>query len=333
MGTEHNFYKKGANEVMIIKSNTLVEAGYDLTEAEQDLMTLAVNKLHHLKSGSRRVMISAQEFAAANRVNEVYAYRALKDTAKILGDRKLRFTLYIDKNIQAEHDTDKLTVIKPNHDNYTTLRSEYSWLQGVMYQDQQGFIILDFSDPLKFLIENTSKSYTRYDFIKTVEFTGSSSKRLYELISKWKDIGKVPPMTVEAWKDIFGVSDKYPKIAEFRRRVLDPAIEQINKQGDYHLTLESQRTGRSISHLELIIKQKRKTNKEEKADSKCIKLLTTSQAQTFAKKLANDSGFGSNFARIGESSNDFLSRLIDELQRDKNRVSDYMPYLIKLGFK
>lgn len=249
MGNEHNFYKKGANEVMIIKSNTLVEAGYDLTEAEQDLMTLAVNKLHRLKSGSRRVMISAQEFAAANRVNEVYAYRALKDTAKILGDRKLRFTLYIDKNIQAEHDTDKLTVIKPNHDNYTTLRSEYSWLQGVMYQDQQGFIILDFSDPLKFLIENTSKSYTRYDFIKTVEFTGSSSKRLYELISKWKDIGKIPPMTVEAWKDIFGVSDKYPKIAEFRRRVLDPAIEQINKQGDYHLTLESQRTGRSISHL------------------------------------------------------------------------------------
>ena len=108
---------------MIIKSNTLVEAGYDLTQAEQDLMTLAVNKLHRLKSGSRRVMISAQEFAAANRVNEVYAYRALKDTAKILGDRKLRFTLYIDKNIQAEHDTDKLTVIKPNHDNYTTLRS------------------------------------------------------------------------------------------------------------------------------------------------------------------------------------------------------------------
>ena len=70
MGTEQNFYRKGADRIMIIKSNTLVEAGYDLTEAEQDLMTLAVNKLHRLQSGSRRVMISAQEFAAANRVNE-----------------------------------------------------------------------------------------------------------------------------------------------------------------------------------------------------------------------------------------------------------------------
>ena len=57
MGTEQNFYQKGADSVMIIKSNTLVEAGYDLTEAEQDLMTLAVNKLHRLQSIFRRIGI------------------------------------------------------------------------------------------------------------------------------------------------------------------------------------------------------------------------------------------------------------------------------------
>lgn len=150
--TMQNFYKQGADKVMIIKPNTLVEAGFDLTEAEHDLITLAVNKLHRLQSGGRRVLISAKEFANANRVNEIYAYRALKDTAKILGDRKLKFTLYLDKTIQATNEADKLTVIKPNHNNFTTLRSEYNWLQGVSYQDDQGFIILDFSDcnsPLK----------------------------------------------------------------------------------------------------------------------------------------------------------------------------------------
>lgn len=96
-----DFYRKGADTVMIIKSNTLVEAGFDLTEVEHDLMTLAINKLHRLQSGSRRVMISATEFAVANRVNEVYAYRALKDATKVLGDRKLKFTLYLDNTIQA----------------------------------------------------------------------------------------------------------------------------------------------------------------------------------------------------------------------------------------
>ena len=112
-----SFYNQGADKVMIIKPNTLIEAGFDLTEAEHDLITLAVNKLHRLQSGGRRVLISAKEFANANRVNEIYAYRALKDTAKILGDRKLKFTLYLDKTIQATNEADKLTVIKPNHNN------------------------------------------------------------------------------------------------------------------------------------------------------------------------------------------------------------------------
>lgn len=335
--TMQSFYKQGADKVMIIKPNTLVEAGFDLTEAEHDLMTLAINKLHRLQSGGKRVLISAKEFAAANRVNEIYAYRALKDTAKILGDRKLKFTLYLDKTIQAENDADKLTVLKPHHNNFTMLRSEYHWLQGVSYQDEQGFIILDFSDPLTFLIDNTSKAYTRYDFIKTVEFKGCSSKRLYELINKWKDTGGVPEMTVEAWKEFFGVADKYPKIAEFKRRILDPAINQINKQGDFKLTLNASKFGRTITHFSIVIKTIKKPDQQveqkTESDKKWAKLLTASQANIFAKKLANDSNFGSNNARIGESSDSFIARLTEELQRDLSKVSDYMPYLTKLGFK
>lgn len=335
--TMQNFYQFGTDKIMIIKPNTLVEAGFDLTEAEHDLMTLAINKLHRLKSGGRRVLISAKEFAAANQVNEVYAYRALKDTAKILGDRKLKFTLYLDKTIQAENDADKLTVLKPHHNNFTMLRSEYHWLQGVSYQDEQGFIILDFSDPLTFLIDNTSKAYTRYDFIKTIEFTGCSSKRLYELINKWKDLGEVPEMSVEVWKEFFGVSDKYAKIAEFRRRILDPAINQINKQGDFNLTLKPSKFGRTITHFAIAIKTIKKADKPTADDSesikKSVKLLTPNQATFFAKKLATDSNFGSQYARVGEITENFTARLKDELKKDGAKVAKYLPYLTKLGFK
>ena len=335
--TMQSFYRQGTDNIMIIKPNTLIEAGFDLTEAEHDLMTLAVNKLHRLQFGGRRVLISAKEFAAANRVNETYAYRALKDTAKVLGDRKLKFTLYLDKTIQATNEADKLTVIKPSHHNFTTLRSEYHWLQGVSYQDEQGFIILDFSDPLTFLIDNTSKAYTRYDFIKTVGFTGCSSKRLYELINKWKGMGEIPEMTIEAWKEFFGVSDKYPKIAEFKRRILDPAINQINKQGDFKLTLKASKFGRTITHFSITIKTIKSPDKQAeqntKPDKKLVKLLTANQANVFAKKLANDGNFGSKYARVGESPNSFINRLNDELQRDLLKVDEYLPYLEKLGFK
>ena len=257
---ESNFYCKGSDKIMITKSNTLVEAGYDLTMAEHDLMTLAINKIHKQQTGGKQVMITAKEFAAANQVSEIYAYKTLKDTAQTLGEKKLKFTLYRDLSIISDKEDDKLSVLKPPHNNFNTLRAEYNWLQGISYQDQQGYLLLHFSDPLAFLIEHTGKAYTKYDYVKTVAFTGASSKRIYELITKWQKLGSTPEMSVFEWKDLFGVADKYPKVAEFRRRILDPAIEQINQQGDFKLEIVPIKAGRNITHFRIDIKVKRKSD-------------------------------------------------------------------------
>ena len=67
-------------KIMITKSNTLIEAGFDLTVAEHDLMTLAINKLHKQETGGKEVFITAQEFAVANGVTDSHAYQVLKNT-------------------------------------------------------------------------------------------------------------------------------------------------------------------------------------------------------------------------------------------------------------
>ena len=40
---------------------------------------------------------------------------------------------------------------------------------------------------------------------------------------------------------IFGVADKYPRTAEFKRRVLDPAIAEVNAQGDFRISLKQEK--------------------------------------------------------------------------------------------
>ena len=107
-------------------------------------------------------------------------------------------------------------VVKPEHGEYEIVRSEFHWLQGVGYQDQNGFIYLMFSDPLSFLIERTGEAYTKFDYVKTIDFRGYSTKRIYELVCKWKDLGAIPFMVIDEWKELFGVSGKYPNVAEFK---------------------------------------------------------------------------------------------------------------------
>ncbi|MFW1759875.1 RepB family plasmid replication initiator protein, partial [Acinetobacter guillouiae] len=46
------FYTEKTKDISISKSNTLIEAGFDLTLAEHDLMTLAINKLHKQATGN-----------------------------------------------------------------------------------------------------------------------------------------------------------------------------------------------------------------------------------------------------------------------------------------
>ena len=90
------FYTEKTKDIPISKSNTLIEAGFDLTLAEHDLMTLAINKLHKQGTGNREVFITAQEFAVANKISESHAYQQLKNTADKLMERHLKFPLYID---------------------------------------------------------------------------------------------------------------------------------------------------------------------------------------------------------------------------------------------
>lgn len=150
--TGHNSFYRQNDSIMITKSNTLVEACYDLSVAEHDLITLAVNKMHKQPTGTKQVTISDKEFALANKVVDNYAYKTLKDTAKTLGERKLKFPLYVDNNIQAEDISQKLCVLKRNHKNFKVLKAEYNWLQGISYQDKKSYILLHFSDLLAFCL-------------------------------------------------------------------------------------------------------------------------------------------------------------------------------------
>ena len=267
-----NFYVEG-KEIVISKSNALIEGAYDLSPAEHDLLTLAVNKLHNQGTGGKQVFISAQEFSTANKINSNYSYEVLKETAQRLYDRKLSCTIYLDELKQMAGEEDIYTIARPKNSHKPT-KLNFRWLQAVSYQEQSGFIYLMFSDPLAYLISKTGEAYTKYDYAKTIDLNGFHTKRLYELVNKWKGAsptnGKQHPqivMALDEWKEFFGCADKYPQTAEFKRRVLLPSIKQINEQKDFILTLEQEKVGRIITHFVISIKDNQKPKKKEFKDS------------------------------------------------------------------
>ena len=332
------FYTETTKDISISKSNTLIEAGFDLTLAEHDLMTLAINKLHKQATGNHEVFITAQEFAVANKISESHAYQQLKATADKLMERHLKFPLYIDLDKKQNKEPNAVCVVPPKHGRYETVPTKHNWLQSVGYMESNGFIYLLFTDPIRFLIDKTGDAYTTYNFTNTIEMTTFGGKRLYEMVCKWKDLGKTKMMYIDEWKDFFGVSSKYEKVFEFKRWVLLPAIAEVNSQGDFRISLKQEKVGRSITHFQILIKKLKTEKTKEKTNpsrdpntADLFTKMTDAQRHLFAKKMSEMPEM-SSYSQGTESYQQFAVRIAEMLLQPE-KFREFYPLLTKLGYK
>ena len=332
------FYTETTKDISISKSNTLIEAGFDLTLAEHDLMTLAINKLHKQATGNHEVFITAQEFAVANKISESHAYQQLKATADKLMERHLKFPLYIDLDKKQNKEPNAVCVVPPKHGRYETVPTKHNWLQSVGYMESNGFIYLLFTDPIRFLIDKTGDAYTTYNFTNTIEMTTFGGKRLYEMVCKWKDLGKTKLMYIDEWKEFFGVVDKYPRTAEFKRWVLLPAIAEVNSQGDFRISLKQEKVGRSITHFQILIKKLKTEKTKEKTNpsrdpntADLFTKMTDAQRHLFAKKMSEMPEM-SSYSQGTESYQQFAIRIAEMLLQPE-KFREFYPLLTKLGYK
>lgn len=308
------FDDKIGKDLKVIKHNTLVEAQYNLSPVPHNLMTLAVVKVRngemnlpeHDRSGE--VIISADEYAKIHGIDIKTAYKDLKHAVLELENSSIRCDAYYDFNanqgltpdqridIAMNSDRYHSNVIigtKPKHGNYVKMKLHIKLVDRVGYSEQGAFVYFRFSDDVMYLIENSSLDYTSYPYANTVDMNITPTKRLYELVCKWAKLGECKK-SVDDWRHFFGLSNKYEKIAEFKRWVITPAITGVNKQGDFKLTLEQQKLGKTITHLIIKIKDKRPKENTDK-DPNTIDIfdnLTDKEREIVANKNAYADSIG-----------------------------------------
>ena len=85
---------------------------------------------------------------------------------------------------------------------------------------------------------------------------------MYELAEDYLN-AQIPKMSMKDFRLLMGIEDgKYSKFSMFQRRVIDVAIDEINKSEyiNFTLTFELIKTGRKITHIKFIVHKKENTD-------------------------------------------------------------------------
>jgi len=225
---------------LVVKSNRLIEACYRLGLVEQRLVLLSIVLARETGRGLNAVdfvSITAKDYAEhfnEDDLNNVYAQ--LKASAKTLYERD--FTLY-----DTDNKTGKPEVITSR------------WLSARSYVDGAGTIKLQFAPLIVPYITRLEAEFTKYDLKKIAHMSSAYAIRLYELLIQWGSVVK-REVELEWLKKVLMVEREYDRLDNFKKRVLDVALSQINEFSDLTASYTQRTTGRVVTHLIFIFSKK-----------------------------------------------------------------------------
>ncbi len=306
---------------LVVKTNQLNSAVQNLSLAEIRIVQLAIVDARETGKGldtKTPLRIDAIRYAEAFETTRQNAYILMKQSEDTLFNRRFSFTDKEGKVIKSR------------------------WLQDVRYLDDEGAIEVCFTRLVVEAItrlDGAEQFFTQYLLNQTANLNSVYSVRLYELLAQWKAAGKTPLFELELFRGQMGLDDdEYKAMNDFKKRVLDLAVNEINEKTDLTVSYTQEKKGRLIVGFKFTVKQKAKPKDKDKdkteRDQNTIDLfskMTDKQIATFSKKLAELPALGSN-APIGASAEQYADIIAKDLANPL-KWEFYKPFLLQVGFK
>jgi hypothetical protein len=122
------------------------------------------------------------------------------------------------------------------------------WVSAASYIDGAGTIRLRFAPDMVPFITRLEAQFTRYKLEKVAHMSSAYAIRLYELLTQWGSVGR-REIELEWLKQALMVDQDYKALCDFKKRVIDVALAQINEHSDLTASYAQRKTGRNVTHL------------------------------------------------------------------------------------
>lgn len=222
------------DDALVVRHNKLIEARYKTTLQQQRIMLWLIS-----------------EIRPEDRDFQVYRV-TIKELAKYIG---------VDSNKNVYREIAEATGGMIGRVLEIGSLKEERYLQvGLIssadYKVGEGYVDLSVDPKLRpYLLElkaNFTKAYLR----DLMAMKSVYSIRLYDLLNQYRKIGK-REIEIDALKEILGLGKKYKAYKNFKARVINSSVKEINERTDLDIDFIERKRGKAVHAIDFVIKGKK----------------------------------------------------------------------------
>ena len=149
------------------------------------------------------------------------------------------------------------TVIEWNLVDGSKVDSEGVWNASSIIADASidgAVCTYSYSNKMKKLLYSP-ELYGRLNMVVQAQFQSTYGLALYENCIRYQNIEQTPWFDIAQFRKLMGIEEgKYPIFRDFKRRVLDKAIEEVNRYSPLLVSTKMQKQGRQVVAIQFVIK-------------------------------------------------------------------------------
>lgn len=230
--TDREYWEQERNH-LVVKHNSLIQkTRYSLTTQQQKVLLYTISKIQPGDDDFKEYVFELKDLCVLFGIDtHGQNYDFFRESIKKLADAS--FWLL---------DKDRNSVL-------------VRWFSKVKVNDSNTQVNIQFDADLKPYLLELAGQFTQYELSNTLLMKSKYAIRLYEIFKSYEAIG-IYKTEIEALKIILDCVGDYKVFADFRRRVLETAIAEINEYSDLQIEMKPLRTNRAFTHLLFTINRK-----------------------------------------------------------------------------
>ncbi|GAB3789193.1 replication initiation protein [Spirosoma horti] len=227
--------KLDAKTEILFQANALTNAYYDMSALQKNILYMVQSQIKKNDPDDQRYVVRVKEIMTIT--DTVNPYKSLQLATEGMMQKIMNIPV-----------GGKLLQVAP--------------FSSVLYDYGKGTMSFKIDPDLRPFLFNLEKGrFTTFGKEPAMNLPGKYSKRIYEMLSSWKKAGimKISILELKTRLRLYDPVteiEQYEDWRDFNKRVLVPAVKDINQESDLFVEFFPQREGKRIAQLRWLIKVK-----------------------------------------------------------------------------